>query len=376
VKIGRDEPCWCGSGIKYKKCHLNRAEEEKVQPWEAAKAMRDKFSQRICSAPDSMRHECSRKIVKAHTVPKSMSLKAIAINGHVLGFKIGLENFHKHNGKLQPEPIGINNASTFTGFCQKHDDYLFSCLEKDDFRKSDKQCFMLAYRSFSREYYTKAALVDMYEVNASLDNGRPIEGQVNIQEQAYLMDMGASLGLRDNLFHKEKFDKCIELENYKDIQAVIFEYIEPFPIQSSGSVNPDFDFDNIKIQDLSDFEAIPDMLSVTSFYDRNKSYIALSWLNHCKNSCTKLVNSLLDKPETELSFYLAQYIFSNFENFFLSLEWWDSLSAKDKDVIVHISHDNVSTEVDPHGRSISKTLLECSLPSVDSIHYVNWKYNA
>jgi uncharacterized protein YecA (UPF0149 family) len=23
-KIGRNDPCWCGSGKKYKKCHLGR----------------------------------------------------------------------------------------------------------------------------------------------------------------------------------------------------------------------------------------------------------------------------------------------------------------------------------------------------------------
>ncbi|RYG88110.1 MAG: hypothetical protein EON58_20220 [Alphaproteobacteria bacterium] len=25
----RNGPCWCGSGLKYKKCHLNREEQER-----------------------------------------------------------------------------------------------------------------------------------------------------------------------------------------------------------------------------------------------------------------------------------------------------------------------------------------------------------
>ncbi len=25
-KLGRNEPCWCGSGKKYKKCHLNKSD--------------------------------------------------------------------------------------------------------------------------------------------------------------------------------------------------------------------------------------------------------------------------------------------------------------------------------------------------------------
>ncbi|MCL4354701.1 SEC-C metal-binding domain-containing protein, partial [Patescibacteria group bacterium] len=28
IKLGRNDPCWCGSGKKYKKCHLNRDSQE------------------------------------------------------------------------------------------------------------------------------------------------------------------------------------------------------------------------------------------------------------------------------------------------------------------------------------------------------------
>jgi uncharacterized protein YecA (UPF0149 family) len=28
IKPGRNEPCWCGSGKKYKKCHLPREERK------------------------------------------------------------------------------------------------------------------------------------------------------------------------------------------------------------------------------------------------------------------------------------------------------------------------------------------------------------
>lgn len=27
LKIGRNEPCWCGSGKKYKRCHLKEDEQ-------------------------------------------------------------------------------------------------------------------------------------------------------------------------------------------------------------------------------------------------------------------------------------------------------------------------------------------------------------
>jgi len=29
--IGRNEPCWCGSGKKYKKCHLDNDEKKRSE---------------------------------------------------------------------------------------------------------------------------------------------------------------------------------------------------------------------------------------------------------------------------------------------------------------------------------------------------------
>lgn len=371
-KIGRNDPCWCGSRKKFKKCHKDRADEKPVEVWEAAKSMREKFSSKVCSAPKSVHDECSTSIVKAHTVPKSSSLKAIAVDGHVLGLRLGLENIQKYRGKLCPEKIGINNASTFTGFCQKHDDLLFSCLEKQPFIKSEEQCFKLAFRSFAREFYTKAALVSMYEVNSVLDRGKPSYRQLEIQEQAFFTNVGAEAGLRDNIFHKEKFDRCLDSKNYSDIRAVVFEFTELFPVQVSGSVNPDFCFNNSKLQDLSNLERVPDLLSFTSFFDGNKSYIILSWLLHCHNSCVALVKALLSKPREDISIYLVQYIFSNFENYFISPTWWESLSDKDKSSIVEISYDNVSIFVEPHGNSISNKIISCDLHAPEKIEYVNW----
>ncbi|HFT8046801.1 TPA: SEC-C metal-binding domain-containing protein [Klebsiella pneumoniae] len=31
AKIGRNDSCWCGSGKKYKKCHLGREKEKKYR---------------------------------------------------------------------------------------------------------------------------------------------------------------------------------------------------------------------------------------------------------------------------------------------------------------------------------------------------------
>ena len=38
AELGRNEPCWCGSGKKYKKCHLAKDERDRFEAAHAARA--------------------------------------------------------------------------------------------------------------------------------------------------------------------------------------------------------------------------------------------------------------------------------------------------------------------------------------------------
>jgi membrane-bound inhibitor of C-type lysozyme len=116
VKIGRNKPCWCGSEKKYKRCHLNRDTQNPVNQGEIHKQLNSFYAKKTCSVPISLKHECSKKIIKAHSISKSSSLKEIAEDGHVLTtFKSA--SMSGSNFTIKPKRIGINQASTFTGFC-------------------------------------------------------------------------------------------------------------------------------------------------------------------------------------------------------------------------------------------------------------------
>ena len=359
--------------MKYKKCHLGRDKQKSVEPWEASKVFRDKYSVEVCSSPDSFHDQCSNKIIKAHTIPKSSSLKAIAVDGHVYGFNTSLENIHKQRGKIRPELIGINKASTFTGFCTFHDDRIFSAIEKNEFQCTEEQCFLLAYRAFSRECYTKSAMANLSELWASLDKGKSIEHQMEIQLKSFLIDIGVRTALKDNKFHKLKFDTMLESREYKEIQAIIFRLDSPPPVMVSGSVNPDFDFDGQQIQDLMELEIIPDLLSMTSFYDGKNGYMVMSWLSYCGATCQKLIDSLLKKPKEDISRYLVQYMFKNFENCFIAPNWWDEFSDKDKKSIVELMAESASPVSEPNGDGIASAYLNVNFPNINGIEYINWQ---
>jgi hypothetical protein len=375
-KIGRNDPCWCGSGIKHKKCHLNRDTQKPVNHWEASKEFKNAFSAPKCCAPDSFHSQCSKKIVKAHTIPKSSSLNAIARNGHVYGLAVTLENISKHKGKLKPE---LNKASTFSGFCKIHDDAIFAPIEKQKFSISPEHCFLLAYRSFSKECYAKSAMANLSQLRKSLDKGKPIDRQMDIQMTTFLMDIGVMSALRDNEHHKNIFDSCLENNDYSLVRALVFDLDAPPPVMVSGAINPDFDFDGNRIQDLMELEQIPDIMSVTSFFDGNKGRIVFSWLENSHQSCETLLERLLSKPEYEITKHIVQYIFASFDNFFIAPDWWDGLTEITKEKIVDLSFDNVSLSSDVNGSAISHVHLDILFPNIVSVKSVNWtpfKYKA
>lgn len=142
-KFGRNEQCWCGSGKKYKFCHLKRDQEKPVSHQEIVQEFRKAFSKKYCLHPQANSSTCRGKIVQAHSIQRNGGLSLIARNGHVYRFFGDYSTFVRTSGKIEAELIGLNTASTFTGFCDHHDDVTFAPLEKRPFQPTLEQIFLL-----------------------------------------------------------------------------------------------------------------------------------------------------------------------------------------------------------------------------------------
>ena len=85
MKIGRNDPCPCGSGKKYKKCCLGKEDNpEYLDPQNIPrlyKEMRKKAQFKECIYPD--KSCCSEKIIKAHSIQNNKILARISDNGKV-----------------------------------------------------------------------------------------------------------------------------------------------------------------------------------------------------------------------------------------------------------------------------------------------------
>lgn len=333
MKIGRNEKCWCGSGKKFKHCHYGRENEEAVSLGEAIDYSQKNASRKCCYVPSDLKHECSNKIINAHTVSKSGSLKEIADDtNHVLGLKINLANITKNQGKLVLEKIGINQASTFKGFCSAHDKTLFSCIEDREFIGDDEQCLALMYRSVAKELYAKEGALNTSEFVKKGDKGKHLFDQIFIQNFVADHQKGIKAAIEELLQFKYKLDDQLLGKSSNNFSHLIIESASPMPVAVSSIISPITDFSCNLIQDLGDLNVVAEQLIFNSFSSNGKGYVVFSW-QQSSGKVLDFINSLLVlKPEKIFS-SLIRLFYGFAENTFTSPSWWDGLSIQQKDKI-------------------------------------------
>jgi hypothetical protein len=346
--LGRNAPCWCESGKKYKHCHLDIGRQPPIAAHTVLQALGSFKKNKKCSVPQSLAHECSGGIINAHTVSKSSSLKEIARNGHVL--KISLPQKINIAPKTQITEEGINSASTFSGFCAAHDKKLFSPVEDQPFKPVPLHCFLITYRGISKEIFSKEYASKTYDFMKTLDRGRSLPQQIAIQKAAALLGKNNSLTENDLKHIKSKLDAMLLSGDYTDLHYVVFTLESPPPIMGSAIFGPTFDFEGNKAQKSSSVaNDMPDYMAINAFASEGKGYIVLSWLSEHAKTCSKLVKQFIDKKLTADS--LAAFMILLIENIYISPDWWESLDKNTQALIKDMCSQGVET--DTVGNSIN-----------------------
>lgn len=344
MNYGRNDPCWCASGLKYKKCHLNRDKQQPVNKQKIFKQLNSFYNYKTCSAPKSIKHECSKNIIKAHSISKSSSLKEIAKDGHVLttfeATTIGANEI-----KIAPKKIGINRASTFTGFCAHHDNALFHEIEDKDFEITEQNCFLVAYRALARELFVKNRVSSTLEMAKELDKGMSLPFQKRHQAVQGYLSKSNDLSTSDLTHIKEILDNCYQSTKFQQVNHIVFTLDAVPKIMTSAAVAPTVDFQGNLIQTISsDPKIIPHYLIVNIFSSNNTGYIVLSWIEEHHNTCVKLYKSLIKTASPEDS--LTVFIFAMIENIYLSEEWWNKIGEDDNNYLMEVFSQGIKKHTD------------------------------
>lgn len=322
-KISRNDPCWCGSEKKYKKCHLGR---ESGKPHNTNSYI-NKTYQTLSRYEQCLGDSCSEKVIQAHSIQKARELKKIMDSTHhVLTFT---------REKPIPDKIGWNQASTFKGFCKKHDE-IFSLIEKQLFIPELKQCALLSYRGLCTELHKKKAVKNSENHLRDVDRGQNKSTQFIIQtEKINPSIQGTHAGISDAEILKLIYEESLKTDYYEALKFLVISYKDPFHFAFNGGFTPQFNVCGEMIQDLSNLSEVMDIMLISNIIGKDLNYILLAWKSDSK-PCNAFIDSLTQYDLTKLSTILMGIILTYIENFFFSESWWKSFSVMKRDKILRL----------------------------------------
>lgn len=323
MKLGRNDRCWCGSGKKFKRCHLNRGEEPPL-PFSAVEhQMRASAATvRGCLHPGAAPGVCG-KVISAHTVQRSRVLRRLHDGeNHVLTF----HTRYAARYTSEPKRVGWRDASTIPGFCARHDADTFRDLETGDFAISLRSCFLLGYRTLCHEIHSKRAADATESVaRALIDRGMPPWAQREVQRILDLQHRGIQKALEDLDSAKKHMDRVLLSGDLAGFCAVTLEFDGPLTLATSGTLTPDVDLNGNRLQVLHDLNAKMEWLSIAVDATLSGGVVVLSWSSAAEKPAL-FVESLLAREPEEILSLLPKLIFFYLENTYFSPSWWSHLS--------------------------------------------------
>lgn len=290
--------------------------------------MHKAYSSKYCLHPK--KSDCSGTIIRAHTVQRNGSLSKIAKVGRVYSFKSNnVADIEREKGILAPKLVGVATASTFTGFCGKHDDALFAPVEKYPFAASQEHAFLLAYRHLCMEIFAKRSSLDAMPLLKGMDRGRSEPFQRDVQLFASLMLDGVGAGLKNVEAIKDRYDKALLAGDFSGVKFYVVRINETPELMCCSGIFPTHDFDGEVLQTLGDPAVTPDHVAFSVIATDAGGAIVLAWLGDSP-SAQKLVGSLAKQADADLAKSVVRFAFEFVENSYLSPDWWDGLDDDTK----------------------------------------------
>jgi len=358
----RNIPCWCGSGKKYKKCHSGRERQPRATRSDAIDALRASESRRLCLHPAASIDTCTGDIVRAHSVQRSL-VRRIARNGKVYSPTRDFGDLYRVQDEIPLRLRGLNEVTTFTGFCKRHDTELFRPIEMHDVRACQEHACLLAYRASSREYYHKHGMVSMEQFAKSLDRGRSISRQVAHQDWTSEWFTAARSGLADLAIGHDELANAISAGDYSCMDYFVLWLESPPQVMCSFATQPDWGFDARPIQNLRNVNAPAESIYGTALCSGDCGCFFFTWLRRGRAVCVELVNSLLTLSSDRIPDALIAFEFCVSDNLCIGPDWWESL---DEDVKVKL-RTNLKVGAGPED-DITSNYLDCS-----GVYAANWR---
>lgn len=289
-------------------------------------------------APECLCPYCRASAIRSHSQPRGGSLSHIAENGHVMGICRHLASaLYDATSKSPPNPgivkIGVREASTFWGYCNKHDTELFNCLETKELRKDDiEQVFAMHLRALSFEY---KAQLRFSEILAQLPAEElrqifGVENELMVREKLFEADSTYRWNLmwRDDKLAKFKNDFSYEwVVILEDVGVAAVAMIPPLsPIQEHRYMTRHCCADG-------SYTVARPAFSLSVMPSPFATHVVMCWHVADTDYVAPWRHDLCTDDKTHLAEFLNRCIFTKSEDFYIRPSLWNSLPASVKELV-------------------------------------------
>lgn len=245
----------------------------------------------------------------------------LADKGHVYGSKPEL-------GKdFNLSLIGLNKASTFTGFCAKHDTSLFRALETEVFQGTESQIFLLTYRALCRELYVKRGSIMQSAEVAGLDIPNAVQELVEGDLYA------SNLSLSELLAYKTKADTMLLSGDTNDLQFYMFAFNSVPQVMCNAWTSAEYDFLGRVAQEIK-MTADPIQGMAFNMLGTSVGGVAVfSWLDRGLQQ-KRMAQSLDRMGDRDIPDDLVRFAFEFCENIYVGPAWWHGVQKEDAERLV------------------------------------------
>jgi hypothetical protein len=336
--MGRNERCWCGSNRKWKHCHRDREDQKPTPVFQHVHELREKLLEGRCVHPEAGSAVCSGEAISAHTIQRNGGLSAIAELGHVISVKSAFEDLHKNAGGFVPRKVGVRSASTFTGFCNRHDTTMFRPVEAGEKRLTSENCFLLSFRALAYELIIKQAAIESLPLMRDNDKGHPFEDQVAIQEWLNAIAAGYRLSLAELERWKHLYDAIYLSRDLSVHNSCAIAFDGVLPVVACGAFMPQFDFHGRHLQKLGVGTANHEQVTFNLTVFDGRSVAVLGWGGGKGGPAAEFASSFVAAAKVNGGDAAVRLALEHVENSYIKPSWWHGLPPALQSVAVNHIH--------------------------------------
>ncbi len=269
--------------------------------------------------------DCDERIIRAHSIQNNKILTKLSENGILK--QIGQDSFFTYDAS----DIGRNIATTFTGFCGKHDNDIFKHIEENDFDNSKEHVFLFTYRTLAREYVAKKFSVNLFKELSKINPD---------YSEGFLL--GATNALKYLERYKEIFNNALKENNFTIVKSKVITLDSEYLIAVSSAFCLEYDLNGNLSYDLGELDTRLKILFFNIFPQEGETIVILSYLQEDSDIYDSFTDELSKLDEEKIIEKLNMLICMYCENFVMNPSKWDSMDDTTKTKFVELFIDTIN----------------------------------